>query len=72
MGRSVLFCLQLFNSHPCWNFQHGAQLGVSTQASAWMLSPRQVCVGGSGLPRGTDKAVSQSSLDAGPKPPLHL
>ena len=48
MGRSVLFCLHLFNSHPWWNFQHGALLGVSTQASAWMLSPRQVCVGGSG------------------------
>lgn len=42
MGRSVLFCLHTFNSHPRWDFQHGAQLGVSTHASAWVLSPRQV------------------------------
>jgi len=42
MCGSVFFSLHLFKSHPWWNFQCGGHLGVSTHASAWMLSPRQV------------------------------
>lgn len=76
MCGSVLFSLHLFNSHPWWNFQRGGHLGVSTHASAWMLSPRQVWKEGVRSPSRVPvrQSVSLSLLfltPADPKPPLH-
>lgn len=56
------FSLHLFNSHPWWNLQPGGHLGISTHASAWILSPRQVWKRGSGFPKGTRVRQSVSPL----------